>query len=210
MHTIEPFYRWRDYYIASEDKLSPFYERKYSEFEFAHAIYNYCIHPQWDDFGSPTLYLKILYVDYITGFAIIEMIGEWNDCINNDIMLMKREIIDCLIKEKINKFILIGENVLNFHASDDSYYEEWHQDIGDGWISLVNFREHVLAEMDTINLQQYLHMEEYFNNVNWRIFTPDNLFFSLSQKTRPCLPDRQVRKTLSVSTDPPTENSAGT
>jgi len=27
------------------------------------------------------------------------------------------------------QFILIGENVLNFHSSDDCYYEEWFQDV---------------------------------------------------------------------------------
>ena len=41
MHSIEPFYNWRAYYIASEDKRSPFYGRNYSEFEFTNSIYNY-------------------------------------------------------------------------------------------------------------------------------------------------------------------------
>ena len=47
---------------------------------------------QWDDFGSSTLYIKILFADYDGGFAIIELIGEWNDAINNDIMLLKRDM----------------------------------------------------------------------------------------------------------------------
>ena len=64
MHTIEPHYSWRELYTAEEDKNSPFYGREYSEFEFSHSIYNYVIHPQWDFFGSQTLYLKILYADY--------------------------------------------------------------------------------------------------------------------------------------------------
>ena len=59
MHTIEPFWHWRDIYCAENDKLSPFYKREYSEFEFSTTIYNYYIHPQWDDFGSETLYIKI-------------------------------------------------------------------------------------------------------------------------------------------------------
>ena len=57
MHDIEPYYSWRHLYIASEDHDSPFYRREYSEFEFTHAIYNYLIHPQWDEIGSSTLYL---------------------------------------------------------------------------------------------------------------------------------------------------------
>jgi hypothetical protein len=55
MHDIEPYYHWRDRYVAAEDKESPFYGRQYSEFEFSQQIYNYYIHPQWDDFGSPKL-----------------------------------------------------------------------------------------------------------------------------------------------------------
>ena len=77
MHSLEPFYRWRNFYIASEDPNSPFYERVYSEFEYTHAIYDHVIHPQWDSIGSPTLFIKVLYADYEEGHAIIEMIGEW-------------------------------------------------------------------------------------------------------------------------------------
>ena len=115
MHDIEPFYKWRDDYNSAEDDRSPFYGKEYSEFEFSETIYNFYIHPQWDFFGSPTLYLKIIYVDYDKNFAIIEFIGEWNDCITNDIMFLKREIIELLVAQDINKFILLGENILNFH-----------------------------------------------------------------------------------------------
>lgn len=101
MHEIEPFYNWRHIYIAEEDKKSPFYGREYSEFEFTQTVYNYFIHPQWDDFGSRTLYLKIIYTDYELNFAIIEMIGEWNDAIENDIMELKREVIDKLMEHGI-------------------------------------------------------------------------------------------------------------
>ena len=66
MHDIEPFYNWRHIYVAEEDSLSPFFGRTYSEFEFSQTVYNYYIHPQWDDFGSRTLYLKILFVDHET------------------------------------------------------------------------------------------------------------------------------------------------
>src|ERR1700741_550312 len=119
MHEIEPYYNWRHLYTAEEDENSPFYGREYSEFEFSNTIYNYYIHPQWDDFGSQTLYIKILFVDYDQKYAVIEFIGEWNDAINNDIMLLKRDIVESMMRYGINKFILIGENVLNFHVSDD-------------------------------------------------------------------------------------------
>ncbi len=46
MHEIEPYYKWRDDYIASEDEYSPFYATEYNEFEFDKQIYNYLLHPQ--------------------------------------------------------------------------------------------------------------------------------------------------------------------
>ena len=176
MHELEPYYNWRDYYVASEDKLSPFYNREYSEFYFDKTVYNYYIHPQWDHFGSNTLYLKVLFADYTTGYSIIEFIGEWNDCINNDIMLLKREVLEDMMAEGINKFILIGENVLNFHGSDDSYYEEWYQEVEDGWIALINFREHVLQEMVSNNLDYYLNLGGELDELGWRTLKPMQLF----------------------------------
>ena len=64
MHEIEPFYQWRDDYISAEDERSPFYNTEYSEFYFDKQLYNFLIHPQWDDFGSSTMYIKVLYADY--------------------------------------------------------------------------------------------------------------------------------------------------
>lgn len=176
MHSIEPFYKWRDYYIASEDERSPFFGRIYSEFEFTDAIYDHLIHPQWDNIESTTLFIKLLMVDYDEGYAIIELIGEWNDLLYNDIMFLKRNIIDELIHEGINKFILIGENVLNFHYSDDSYYEEWFEDVEDGWISFLNFREHVLQDLAEANIDYYLVSGGKLNELSWRTYTPQNLF----------------------------------
>jgi hypothetical protein len=97
MHEIEPYYKWRDDYIAAEDDKSPFYETQYNEFSFDKKIYNFLIHPQWDYFGSDTLYIKVIFVDYDLNYAIIELIGEWNDAIDNDIMLLKREIIESIV-----------------------------------------------------------------------------------------------------------------
>jgi hypothetical protein len=177
MHDIEPYFNWRDYYIASEDKLSPFYGAKYSEFEYQQRIYNYYIHPQWDNFGSSTLYCKILFADYNKGFVVIELIGEWNDAVHNDIMEMKRGLVDPLIEQGIFKFILIGENVLNYHPSDELYYEEWYDDIKeeDGWIVLLNFREHIVSEMQKHRLHYYMHMGPQFEDVPWRKFKPFNM-----------------------------------
>lgn len=178
MHEIEPFYNWRELYIASEDERSPFYGSDYSEFQYSNTIYNYFIHPQWDNFDSNTLYLKVLMADYENQFAIIEFIGEWNDCLHNDIMYLKRNVIDPMIRCGINKFILLGENVLNFHSSDDSYYEEWYEDIKDegGWIAAVNFREHVLEEMRSEKLNYYINWGNNLNSLLWRKLKPFQLY----------------------------------
>ena len=177
MHDIEPFYRWRDYYIASEDEASPFHGREYSEFQYSQKIYNYFIHPQWDSIGSSTLYLKILFVDYNDGFAVLELIGEWNDCLHNDIAILKRNLIDHLLGQGINKFILACENVLNFHGGDEDYYEEWYEDVVEeqGWVALLNLQDHVLQEMQEARLQHYLYISPFLNDVNWRILKPKML-----------------------------------
>lgn len=176
MQDIEPYYNWRHLYTADEDELSPFYGRVYSEFEYSNTIYNYYIHPQWDDFGSSTLYIKILFADYENGFAILELIGEWNDAINNDIMMLKRDVIDQLTGNGIRKFILIGENVLNFHASDDCYYQEWFDDVEDGWVVALNFQEHVLGEFSRNNIDYFLTYGGELDNLSWRSFRPMQLY----------------------------------
>jgi hypothetical protein len=174
MHDIEPWWGWREDYIAENDSKSPFYKRTYDEFTFTNKIYNYFIHPQWDFFGSETLYAKILYADYKRNFALIELIGEWNDAISNDIMFLKREIVDIMLKKNIFKFVIFCDNVLNYHGDDDSYYEEWYDDIKDdrGWICLVNTFEHVEIEMNKFRLYYYLNYGFLFNDMNWRTQKP--------------------------------------
>ncbi|MFI5128653.1 MAG: hypothetical protein ACHQFX_01630 [Chitinophagales bacterium] len=140
MHDIEPFYNWRHIYVSEEDALSPFFGRDYSEFEYSQTVYNYYIHPQWDDFGSRTLYLKVLLADYEEKYVIIELIGEWNDAVENDIMELKREVLEKFTYEGINKIILIAENVLNFHSGVIDYYEELAEELADanGWVVCLN------------------------------------------------------------------------
>jgi hypothetical protein len=179
MHEIEPYYRWRDDYIASEDTNSPFFETKYNEFEFDKQIYNYLIHPQWDFFGSQTLYLKVLFADYEKGDSIIEFIGEWNDALHNDIMTLKREILDLMVIEGIDKFILIGENILNFHSSDDCYYEEWFQDVEEGWVAGINFRQHVISEFRRNNIDYYINFGGNLDDMTWRNLKPNQLFIEV-------------------------------
>lgn len=178
MHDIEPFFNWRHRYVAEEDERSPFHGTEHSEFEFTHAVYDHVIHPQWDEFGSATLYMKVLFADYDDAYAVIELIGEWNDLLNNDIMFLKRDVVEPMMAEGISKFILIGENVLNFHASDDSYYEEWWQEADDagGWIALLNFREHVRADLKGADLDRYFLLGGRLDQMDWRTFEPEDLY----------------------------------
>ena len=179
MHFIEPFFNWRGYYIASEDALSPFFEVDYSESHYTNKIYNFYIHPQWDNMGSETLFLKILFVDYESRSAVIEFIGEWNDAIGNDIMVLKRDVVDVLINQGIDKFILIGENVLNFHYSDDCYYEEWFQDVEEGWVAGINFRQHVISEFRRNNIDYYINFGGNLDDMTWRNLKPNQLFIEV-------------------------------
>lgn len=175
LQNIEPYYNWRHLYAAEEDELSPFYGRTYSEFEFSQTVYNYYIHPQWDDFGSKTLYLKILFADYEQNYAIIELIGEWNDAIGNDIMFLRRDVTDFLYAKGITKFIIIAENVLNFHSSDDSYYEEWREQIQDdgGWVVILDMPQQSQYDFKRARLTNYISLMDF---PQWRTLKPDLIF----------------------------------
>jgi hypothetical protein len=178
MHVLEPYYNWRHLYIASEDEYSPFYGYQNSETEFTHAIYNFVIHPQWDSIDSPTLFMKVLYVNYNTGVAVIELIGEWNDTHYDDVRNFKETVIDPLLDNGVNKHILIGENVLILHPDDDSYYEQWFDDCNeqDGWVTLLNFRDHVLQSFEEIGVDQYFISGGTLTDIAWRTKEPETLF----------------------------------
>lgn len=177
MHDIEPFWNWRHKYTAEEDERSPFFGEEHSEFFYSRAVYDHYIHPQWDDLGSTTLYMKVLYAEYDEGYAVLELIGEWNDLLHNDIMHLKRNIVEPMMAQGISRFILIGENVLNFHTSDEEYYNEWFEEVSDqdGWIALLNFRPHVLEDLQRGNIDQYFLMGGRLNALQWRTMQPETL-----------------------------------
>ncbi|HKK88757.1 MAG TPA: hypothetical protein VJ917_07900 [Saprospiraceae bacterium] len=184
MHDIEPYFKWREKYIASEDKQSPFHGRAYSEFYFTNKIYNFVIHPQWDDFGSPTLYLKVLYVNYDLGVMMIELLGEWNDAINNDIMILRQELIDTAMDCGIKKFLFFCDNLLNFHGSDDAYYEDWFEHIEHGWICLLNTHDHVSDEMVDTRINYFVHLGELFNGVFWQKYSPEQVLLMVESQIK--------------------------
>ncbi len=175
MQDIEPYYNWRHLYTAEEDERSPFYGNVYSEFEFSQTLYNYYIHPQWDHFGSKTLFAKLIFTEYEMHFAILELMGEWNDAIENDIMVFRQNVTDQLYAHGITKFILIAENVLNFHSSDDSYYEDWQQQLEDdgGWVYLLNFPVQSKYDFTASQLTRFIGLLEL---PQWRTLQPEMLF----------------------------------
>lgn len=172
MHHIEPFSNWLKYYDSSLDENSPFYEKEYNYDLYSETIYGYYIDPAWDSIGSETLYVKTLYADYEEGFVVLEFIGEWNDTLYNDIMTLKRDFLELLLYKGINKFILIGENIFNFHGSDDLYYEEWFEEVEDGWIAAVSFPDFIQAELKKYGIDQYVNMGGTLQVDNWRTLHP--------------------------------------
>ncbi|HWA34730.1 MAG TPA: hypothetical protein VG737_11395 [Cyclobacteriaceae bacterium] len=178
MHNIEPYYNWIKYYDSSFDERSPFFEKEYNYDLFKDTIYGYYIHPAWDSFGSETLYLKVLFANYNLGFVIIELIGEWNDTLNNDIMLLKRNFIEVLQAAGISKFILVGENLMNFHGSDDCYYEEWFEEVEEtnGWIAEINLPDFIMQEQMKYHIDHYINMGGTLQIENWRTLHPQKLY----------------------------------
>ena len=113
--------------------------------------------------------------EYDEHYVVIELFGEWNDAIENDIMHLKRNVADKFMAEGIYKFIMIGENVLNFHSGDKDYYEEWLEDVNDqhGWIVCINMPEQTQYDFKRAILNQYI---ELMDQPDWRIYKPFHLF----------------------------------
>lgn len=177
MHEIEPTFVWEKYYQAEKDRYSPFFGNTYGN-SYESTIYGYYIDPRWDFIGSETLYCKVLMVDYNQKYAIIELFGEWNDTLHNDIMWLKRELLDFLTKSEINKFILIGENLFQFHGGETDYYEEWFEDVEEGWIAAVSFPDFILSEFQKYRLDYYINFGGTLQIENWRTLKPE-IFFEL-------------------------------
>ena len=88
---------------------------------------------------------------------------------------------DLLVAQGIHKFILIAENVLNFHSSDTDYYEEWNDDIKDngGWIAAINMPEQTQYDFHRSHIDRYVYLLE---SPNWRTFQPHDFFQSIDNQ----------------------------
>jgi len=125
--------------------------------------------------------MKVLLADYDEHYVVIELIGEWNDAIENDIMNIKRDVADKFMSQGIFKFILIAENVLNFHSGDKDYYEEWYEETQDqnGWVVCLNMPEQTQYDFRRARLDRYIELIELDN---WRTYKPFHLFKKVDQQ----------------------------
>src|SRR5438876_7446125 len=90
-------------------------------------------------------------------------------------MELKREVIDVFFHQRITKFILIAENVLNFHSGDKDYYQEWFEEVTDenGWVVILNMPEQTQYDFKRAKLHRYIELIELDN---WRTYKPFHLF----------------------------------
>jgi hypothetical protein len=183
MHEIEPYSGWKKYYQSNKDLRSPFFGRQYSEI-YEQDIYGYFIDPNWDEINSETLFCKVQFVDYANSYCIIEMFGEWNDALNNDIMNFKSKVVDRFLRDGINKFILICENIFQYHAGSREYYEEWFEELENGWVAMVNLPEFLYQEYKRNRIDYYLNYGESFEILNWRTLKPEMLFKNVESNMR--------------------------
>jgi hypothetical protein len=70
---------------------------------------------------------------------------------------------------------LIAENVLNFHSSDDSYYENWREEVSEegGWIAILNMPEQSQYDFKRARLTHYVQLMEL---EQWRTMKPEGVF----------------------------------
>lgn len=71
---------------------------------------------------------------------------------------------------------------MNFHGSDDCYYEEWKDDVEDGAIYFINLLPHVYDEMKSMHIQNYVVFQKKNDQINWRKMNPMSLLEYLENK----------------------------
>lgn len=184
---IEPFYGWLHLYSHETDELSPFHAVEHNQFYYDRFVYTFHAHPLWDTIESESLLVKILYVSYQENFAVIELLGEWNDLFENDFKLLCENCLTYLTDNGVDKFILICENVFHAYLDADDYYQAFSEEIPDGWICLLRGRPNVLDEFINYRIDPYFYWSAAFDELHWRKLKPWSLFE---------LVERQISRTL--------------
>ena len=65
--------------------------------------------------------------------------------------------------------------MLNFHSSDNCYYEEWHEDVLEdgGWVVMIGLPEQSQHDFKKARINYYV---ELFDFPQWRTTLPQFLF----------------------------------
>ena len=182
MHDVEPHYGWLHLYSNAMDPRSPFHEVVHNLFEFDRSVYNYAAHPLWEDIGSESLLVKVLFAEYTQGFAILEFLGEWNDLFENDFKLLAENCLTYFIDAGICKFIFICENIFNVYIDADDYYEALQEEMDEGWICLLRARDHVKQEFRQYGIDSWLYWSEELDSIQWRKLKPQQLFVRVDEQ----------------------------
>ena len=72
--------------------------------------------------------------------------------------------------------------MLNFHASDDCYYEEWFQEVEDGWQAGIKFRANVILEFKNGNIDYYINFGGELDDMSWRSSKPIQMFKKVEEQ----------------------------
>ena len=182
MFDIEPFQGWLFLYQNELDSNSPFAEIDHNSLYFDRFIYEFPVHPDWDEIDSENLLIKILFVSYEDKYAIIELLGDWNDLQQNDFRLLSDNCLRLLLEEGVNKFILIAENIFNTYLGPDDYYEALTEDLETGWLVLIRPREQMKMEFREYGIDQYVFWSDEWDDLNWRKLKPWQLFQLVDKK----------------------------
>ncbi len=187
LRDIEPFFGWLQWYNTENDPRSPFYEVEHNLFYYDRSINEIPAHPLWDDIGSESLLIKILYADYQAAYAIIELFGEWNDLFENDFRLLAENCLTYLVDQGINRFILVCENVFHAYLDSDDYYQAMQDELEDGWICILQARDSVKEEMEAYGITPYFYWNGILDELPWRRFKPFQLFHIVEGRMRKVL-----------------------
>ena len=175
-HETEPFSGWLAYYDSTDDEYGPFFGVEANHADYERFIYTFPAHPNWDDIGSESLLVKVLYADYEEGYAIIELFGEWNDIHLNDFKLLAENVFTYLLDYYVNKIILICENVFHIYLDTDDYYQELQEELEEGWVCVIRTREEVQQEMERYGIDRFLYRNAQLDQLKWRKLNPWELF----------------------------------
>jgi hypothetical protein len=174
---IEPFHGWLHIYNQANDRRNPFREVEHNAFHYDRFIYTYPAHPLWESIESESLLIKVLYANYRRGFAVIELLGEWNDLFQNDFKLLCENCLYPLLHAGITNFVLICDNVFNIYIQNDEYYADLYDMLEDGWICLLNPRPNIVDELHKWRVDGFFRLLYDANAIRWRKMKPWDLFY---------------------------------